>query len=72
MKVRFVELPHWNTKPSIEAHLGEVGEVVNMKKWEGEKSPAMWLVQFSDTTIAWLKPRFLEIVNEPLDIKPKP
>ena len=64
MKVRFVELPHWNTKPSIEAHLGEEATVRNMKKGEGDESPSLWLIEFSDTTQCWIKPRFLEILNE--------
>lgn len=62
MKVLFKEPPP-SVKPHIAEHLGQVAEVLNMKKWESEKSPAMWLVKFKDTTMAWLKPQFLEIVN---------
>lgn len=64
MTVRFVTLPP-QVRPAIEVHLGELAKVVNMKKWEGEKSPAMWLIRFKDSTMCWLKPQFLEIVNEP-------
>jgi hypothetical protein len=63
MKVKFIELPP-GAKPHIEAHLDEEAQVINMKKWEGEKSPAMWLVRFRDSTMCWLKPQFLEIVKE--------
>jgi len=62
MKVRFVELPP-SVRPIIEVKLGEEAEVVNMKKWQ-EGAPAMWLIRFADTTQAWLKPQYLEIINE--------
>lgn len=63
MKVIFKDPPP-NVLPRIEVHLGEEAEVVNMKKWEHEKSPAMWLIRFKDTTQCWLKPQYLEIVSE--------
>jgi len=63
MTVRFVELPP-QVLPVIEAHLGEEAKVVNIKQWEHEKSPAMWLIRFKDTTQCWLKPQYLEILNE--------
>lgn len=63
MKVLFKEPPP-SVKPHIAEHLGEVATVVNMKRWEGEKSPAMWLLKFEDSTMCWLKPQFLEIINE--------
>ena len=62
MKVRFVELPPM-VRPIIEVKLGEEAEVVNMRKWQ-EGAPAMWLIKFKDTTMCWLKPQFLEIINE--------
>ncbi len=62
MKVKFIEPPP-NVRPFIEAHLGEEAEVVTMKKWQ-KGAPAMWLIKFKDTTMCWLKPQFLEIVNE--------
>ncbi len=63
MKVLFKESPPM-VLPHIEAHLGEEAEVVNMRRWEHEKSPAMWLIKFKDSTMCWLKPQYLEIVNE--------
>lgn len=63
MRVLFKDSPP-SVKPHIEAHLGEEAQVINMKKWEGEKSPAMWLVRFKDSTTCWLKPQCLEIVKE--------
>lgn len=63
MRVLFKDPPP-SVKPHIEAHLGEVAEVVNMKRWEHEKAPAMWLLRFQDSTMCWLKPQFLEIVKE--------
>ena len=57
-------------KPVIEAHLGEEAEVVNMKKWQ-EGAPAMWLILFKDSTQCWLKPQFLDILNETDDEKEK-
>ena len=62
MKVLFKESPP-NVLPRIEAHLGEEAEVVNMRQWQ-EGAPAMWLIRFKDTTQCWLKPQFLEIINE--------
>jgi len=63
VKVLFKDLPP-SVLPHIETHLGEVAQVRNMKKWEGEKSPAMWLIEFKDSTMCWLTPQHLEIVNE--------
>jgi hypothetical protein len=63
VNVIFKESPP-SVLPHIETHLGQVAKVVNMKKYEGEKSPSMWLIRFSDSTMCWLKPQFLEIVKE--------
>ena len=69
MKVIFKSAPP-GVKNHIEAHLGQEAEVLNLKKWDHEKSPAMWLVKFKDTTMAWIKPQFLEVVNEELTPSP--
>lgn len=63
MKVRFVTPPP-SVRPVIEAHLGEEAQVRNIKRWQDEKHPAMWLIEFKDTTQCWIKPRYLEILNE--------
>lgn len=64
MKVRFVTPPP-NVLPRIEVHLGETAEVVHIRKWQGDNYPSLWLIRFKDSTQFWIKPQYLEILNEP-------